>query len=149
MVGLVPFNRRNRGLATRSGFGDFYNVLDDFFSSEWPINRSLAFDTFKVDVQDKGNEYLIEAELPGVSKDNIDLALDDGRLTITVTRDEETEDKEKNYIHRERRCVSMSRTVRLSDVSASGIKAKLNDGILSITAAKEEKSDTKISIDVD
>ncbi len=132
MVGLVPFNRKNRDLATRSGLEDFYNVLDDFFSSDWPLRRSLAYDTFKVDVQDKGNEYLIEAEMPGLSKEDIKLAMVDGRLTISVTKNESTEEKDKNYIHRERRCVSMSRTIRLEDADSSGIKAKLSNGLLRI-----------------
>ena len=149
MVGLVPFNRRNKDLATKSSFEDFYNVLDDFFSSDWPMKRTLAYDTFKVDVQDKGNEYLIEAEMPGLSKEDIKLELDDGKLTISVTKNESTEEKDKNYIHRERRSVSMSRTIHLADADASGIKAKLSDGLLKITVPKAEKTSTAINIDVD
>ena len=149
MVGLVPFNRRNKDLATKSSFEDFYNVLDDFFSSDWPMERTLAYDTFKVDVQDKGNEYLIEAEMPGLSKEDIKLGLDDGKLTISVTKNESTEEKDKNYIHRERRSVSMSRTIHLADADASGIKAKLSDGLLKVTVPKAEKASTAIDIDVE
>jgi HSP20 family protein len=149
MVGLVPFNRRNKDLATKSSFEDFYNVLDDFFSSDWPVKRTLAYDTFKVDVQDKGNEYLIEAEMPGLSKEDIKLGLDDGKLTISVTKNESTEEKDKNYIHRERRSVSMSRTIHLADADASGIKAKLSDGLLKVTVPKAEKASTAIDIDVE
>ena len=149
MVGLVPFNRRNKDLATKSSFEDFYNVLDDFFSSDWPMKRTLAYDTFKVDVQDKGNEYLIEAEMPGLSKEDIKLGLDDEKLTISVTKNESTEEKDKNYIHRERRSVSMSRTIHLADADASGIKAKLSDGLLKVTVPKAEKASTAIDIDVE
>ena len=149
MVGLVPFNRKSRDLATKTGLEDFYNVLDDFFSSDWPIKRTLAYDTFKVDVQDSGNEYLIEAEMPGLSKEDIKLGLDDEKLTISVTKNESTEEKDKNYIHRERRSVSMSRTIHLADADSSGIKAKLSDGLLKITVPKAEKTSTAIDIDVD
>lgn len=149
MVGLVPFNRRNRDLATKTGLEDFYNVLDDFFSSDWPLKRNLAYDTFKVDVQDSGNEYIIEAEMPGLSKEDIKLGLDDGKLTISVTKNESTEEKDKNYIHRERRSVSMSRTIHLADADTSGIKAKLSDGLLKIAVPKAEKASTAIDIDVD
>ena len=149
MVGLVPFNRRGRGLSAGSGFRDFYNVLDDFFATDWPTRRSLAFDTFKVDIQDNGNEYLIEAELPGIKKEEIGLSLKDGQLTITVTKDEDAEDKEKNYIHRERRCVSMSRAINLTDVSTADIKAKLIDGVLRINVPKEEKKSTDIEIEIE
>ena len=149
MVGLVPFNRRSRDLATKTGLEDFYNVLDDFFSSDWPMKRNLAYDTFKVDVQDSGNEYIIEAEMPGLSKEDIKLGLDDEKLTISVTKNESTEEKDKNYIHSERRSVSMSRTIHLADADASGIKAKLSDGLLKITVPKAEKTSTAIDIDVD
>jgi HSP20 family protein len=73
----------------------------------------------------------------------------DGRLTISVTKNESTEEKDKNYIHRERRCVSMSRTIRLEDADSSGIKAKLSNGLLRINVPKEERSRTTIDIDVE
>ncbi|MCE5201425.1 MAG: Hsp20/alpha crystallin family protein [Synergistaceae bacterium] len=150
MVGLVPFNRRSKDVAASTGFGDFYNVLDDFFSNDWPFRRSLANDTFKVDVQDNDNEYLIEAEMPGVDKKDINVALDEGKLLISVTRDEKTEEKNKNFIHRERRQVSMSRSIYLADAKNEGIKAKLENGLLRITVPKEEKpGTTTIAIDVE
>lgn len=149
MVGLVPFKIKNKNIATRTGLEDFYNVLDDFFSSDWPMSRTLAYDTFKVDVQDKGKEYFIEAELPGINKDDIKLNLDDEKLTIAVTKDESTEEKDKNYIHRERRSVSMNRTLHLAGSNTSGIKAKLCDGLLKITVPKEEKTNTTIDIEVE
>lgn len=149
MVGLVPFNKKNRGLATRAGLGEFYNVLDDFFSDDWPMRRTLAFDTFKVDVQDNANEYVIEAEMPGVTKEEIKLGMDDGRLTISVTKNESSEDKSKNYIHRERRSVSMSRTIHLGEAAPAGIKAKLSEGLLRVSVPKEEKTSAAIDIEVE
>ncbi|KOA18643.1 hypothetical protein CLHOM_29270 [Clostridium homopropionicum DSM 5847] len=70
MAGLVPFNKK-KGDLLNTGFKDFYNMLDDFFTDNWPSRRSLERDTFKVDVQEKDNEYLIEAELPGVKKEEV------------------------------------------------------------------------------
>ena len=149
MVGLVPFNRKSRDLATKTGLEDFYNVLDDFFSSDWPMKRNLAYDTFKVDVQDSGNEYLIEAEMPGLSKEDIKLGLDDEKLTISVTKNESTEEKDKNYIHRERRCTSMQRNIHLGEAAAEGINAKLDNGVLTIVVPKKEKVDTTVKVDVE
>jgi HSP20 family protein len=122
MAGLVPFNRKDRGL-TRTGFGDFYGMLDDFFSDDFMMpRRSLARDTFKLDVQDKEKEYLIEAELPGVK------------------REEKVDEEKKNYIHKERRYCSMNRSVYLADADTENIKAKLDNGVLEITVPKVEKS---------
>ena len=139
MTGLVPFNRKNTGLRS-TGFEDFYNMLDDFFSDSWSPRRSLERDTFKINVQQNDCEYLVEAELPGVNKEEIDLDLNEGRLTISVKREEKINEEKKNYIHRESRYSSMSRSIYLADADSKGIKAKLDGGLLSITVPRQEKS---------
>ncbi|KXG42684.1 hypothetical protein [Tepidibacillus decaturensis] len=60
MAGLVPFNRKKTDLLS-TGFADFYNMLDDFFTDGWPVRRSLAGDTFKVDVQEDDKNYFVVA----------------------------------------------------------------------------------------
>ncbi len=149
MAGLIPFNRR-RDLATRgSGIDEFYNMLDDFFTSDWPFRRSLESDTFKLDVVDNGNEYLIEAELPGVDKKDINIEMADGRLEISVTKDESKEEKDKNYIHKERYYSSMSRSIYLADAKSDGLKAKLENGVLKITVPKEEIKENKVKVSIE
>ena len=149
MAGLVPFNKKNKEISTNTGFEDFYNVLDDFFSNDWPFRRTLTHDTFKVDVEDNGNEYLIEAEVPGVDKKDINVELNDGKLMISITRDESNESKKKNFIHRERRFSSMSRSIYLEDSKPDGIKAKLENGLLTVVVPKEDKPNNSITIDVE
>ncbi|HHU16734.1 MAG: Hsp20/alpha crystallin family protein [Anaerovoracaceae bacterium] len=136
MRGLVPFNRRNSNLIP-TGFDNFYNMLDDFFSDGWFPRRSLERDTFKVNVQQNDTEYLIEAELPGVSKDEINVELHDGRLTISVEREEKVDEEKKNYIHKESRYCSMRRSMYLADAETKGIKAKLDNGVLSIIVPRQ------------
>jgi len=148
MAGLVPFNRKNSG-AMSTDFNEFQNMLEDFFTDSWPLRRSLAADTFKVDVEDRENEYVIEAELPGVDRNEVTLRMEDKRLTVAVRKAEETEDKNKNYIHKERRFCSMSRSIFLSDAMSDGIKAKLNDGVLSVTVPKRKAEDTGKTIDIE
>ena len=148
MAGLVPFNRNKLSVRPTGGFEDFYNMLDDFFSDRWFPSRSLAADTFKVDVQEHENEYCIEAEMPGVKKEEINLELNEGKLTISVNREEEVEENKKNYIHRERRISSMQRAVYLADADSEGINAKLENGVLNITIPKLKKADNTIKIDI-
>lgn len=138
MTGLVPFNRKNSGLLN-TGFDEFYNMLDDFFTDNWSPRRSLARDTFKINVQQNEEAYLIEAELPGVNKDEIDIDLNEGRLIISVKREENINEEKKNYIHRESRFSAMSRSVYLADADTKGIKAKLDNGVLNITVPRQEK----------
>ena len=149
MAGLVLFNKKNKEISTNTDFEDFYKVLDDYFSNDWPFKRTLTHDTFKVDVEDNGNEYLIEAEVPGIDKKDINVELNDGKLMISITRDENSESKKKNFIHRERRYSSMSRSIYLEDAKQDGIKAKLENGLLKVVVPKEEKPNNSITIDVE
>mgnify|MGYP002589997522 CR=1 FL=1 len=134
-MSLVPFNR-NKSITPHDAM---MNMLDDFFSDTWLPSRSLSFDTFKIDVKENESEYTVEAELPGIAKDEINLDLHDGRLTISVARSEQTENKKENYIHQERRVTSMQRSIYLADASDDGVKAALHDGVLTITVKKTAK----------
>ena len=148
MAGLIPFNRRNNDLMG-TGFEDFQNMLDDFFANRWPLRRSLAGDTFKIDVQDNENEYVIEAELPGVQKNDVNVSLEDGRLSVSVNKQEVKEEQNKNYVHRERTYSSMTRSIVLADADSDGIKAKLTDGVLTITVSKKVKPDHAKTIEIE
>lgn len=141
MSGLIPFNRKQNDLMN-IGFDDFSNMLDDFFTGSWPIQRSLAGDTFKIDIQDNDTEYTIEAELPGVKKEDVEITLNDGRLNISVKKEEVSENKSKKYIHRERKYAQMSRSILLADADDEGIKAKLEEGVLTIQVPKKQHEDT-------
>lgn len=148
MAGLIPFNRRKNDLL-RSEFGDFSSMLDDFFSESFPFRRSLETDTFKVDVEENEKEYIVHAELPGVKKEEISLSLDDGRLRIAVSRNEEKEEKNKNYLHRERRICSMERNIFLQEAGEENIKAKLEHGVLKIEIPKIPHVDTSKRIEIE
>ncbi|WP_313017480.1 Hsp20/alpha crystallin family protein [Acetoanaerobium noterae] len=141
MAGLIPFNRKQNDLMN-IGFDDFSNMLDDFFTGSWPIQRSLAGDTFKIDIQDNDTEYTIEAELPGVKKEDVEITLNDGRLNLSVKKEEVSENKSKKYIHRERKYAQMSRSILLADADDEGIKAKLEEGVLTIQVPKKQHEDT-------
>ena len=134
MAGLIPFNRRNTGI------DNFYNMVDDFFNDAWPSKRSLMNDTFKVDVKEDDEKYTIDADLPGIKKEEINLQLDDGRLTISINREESSEEEKRNYIHKERCYMSMQRSLYLADSSNDDISAKLDEGVLQIVIPKEKKS---------
>ncbi|MFY9213560.1 MAG: Hsp20/alpha crystallin family protein [Tissierellaceae bacterium] len=136
MAGLIPFNRRNSILSRE--FGNFYNMIDDFFNSNWPYERSFLQGSFRMDVREDDKEYLIEAELPGIDKKDISLEVNEGRVTISVDRKEEFSEEKDNYIHRERRHSSMCRSVYLADAEDEGIKANLDNGILKISVPKKD-----------
>lgn len=147
MANLVPFRRSSNLLNTELPRLD--SIMDDFFSDSWPPGRVLSRDTFKLDVQDNEKEYVIEAELPGTKRDEVNVEMNDGRLTIFVKREENVDEKGKNYVHKERRFCSMSRGIYLVDAETEGIKAKLDEGILTITVPKQDKNKSASKIIID
>jgi HSP20 family protein len=144
MAALIPFNRRRNELFSNS----LFNMMDDFFNDNWPTSRNLMNDTFKLDVKETDDAYTIEAELPGIKKEEIRLALNDDRLTICIERNEETNKDTENYVHRERRCSSMQRAIFLADAHDEGIEAKLDEGILQIVVPKQTKSKSAKEIEI-
>ena len=146
MANLIPYGRGQRGLSS-TGFEDFYNMLDDFFTDPWLSGRRVR-EGFKLDVQRSDKEYLIEAELPGVNKEEVSLDLRDGTLSIAVNREENVNEEKKNYIHRERRVSSMSRSVYLGDVDANAVSAKLDNGVLKITVPVKTPVDNTRRIEI-
>ena len=134
---------------TGTGFEDFYNMIDDFFNDGLMPSRNILRDSFKLDIVEKDGEYLIEAEMPGIKKDEIDLDIDEENLRISVNRVEEASNDGQNYIHRERRASSMSRRVRLSGANLNEITAKLEDGVLTVTIPKEVKTNVSRKIEIE
>ena len=87
----------------RSGYSvlPVSNSLFDIFDDMMDLPRTaLSAKAFPVDVEDKGDSYEVKAYLTGVSKENIDVELNEGRLSISVKVEEKEEDKNKNYLLR-------------------------------------------------
>jgi HSP20 family protein len=144
MFGLTPFNRS----VTRLNDTDpFRNLIDDFFNDAMPM-RVLRNDTFKIDVREENDTYVVEADLPGFKKDNIRLSYEDGDLTIEAKAEEEKKEDKKTYLHRERRQCQMRRTIHLGELDPDKIEASLKDGILTITAHKAQVIENKRQITI-
>lgn len=103
-------------------------------------------DQVQLDVYEEKNSVVVEAKIAGYSKDNVDISLENGRLTIkgnTKTKEEE-EDKDKKYYKKEIRVTSFSRTVDLPvPVKPDKAKATFEDGLLKISIPKSEEAKPK------
>jgi HSP20 family protein len=146
MYGLVPFNQKK---LLNSNYDSYHTMFDDFFADSWPAMRNIANDTFKLDVEDKEGSYVISAELPGVKKDEVNLTLEDGKLSISIEREEEIDKSDKNYIHKERRYSSMQRSVYLADADINEVKAKLDEGVLTIEVGKQASVSENKKIEIE
>lgn len=106
---------------------------------------------FKCDIQRLEDKVVVECELPGFKKEDINISFEDKVLTVEAKKDEKVEnEKDKNnYIVRERFTQSVRRSFVVENIDDENIKAKYEDGILTITLSKKmpEKVDKKIVID--
>ena len=142
MYSLLPFGRyTNHSLNS---------LFDDFERSFFPVDRS-QMPAFRTDIKDEGDHFLLEADLPGFQKEDIDLHLQDGLLTITAKHDETTENKDENgkYVCRERRVGSFTRSFNVSGIQEDAISASYENGVLKLTLPKQgepEPQSRKIAI---
>jgi len=116
--------------------------MEDFLSSVWePFDGGR---TFRLDAEEEKDKYIVRADLPGVKRDQIDVSLENNNLTISVKREEIHEEEGRNFLRRERRSGSASRTVHLP-LAAEGEKtdARFQDGVLEITVPKSEQAKAK------
>ncbi len=143
MASLIPYS--NYGRALRSSFP--FDLLDELASTS--LSTVTSDGAFVMNVEDADTAYVITAELAGVGKDEIDVELNEGRLSISVEKHESDEDKGKNYLIKETRSWSATRGVYLKDAATEGLTAKLEGGILTVTVPKQdEKANvTKVVID--
>lgn len=142
----MMLNRRNYG----------YNLFDELFKDPFFTNSYEQSDTslMKTDIQEKNDYYMLDIELPGYQKENVQAELKDGYLTITASRTEETSsDDNSRYLRRERFAGTCKRSFYVGDqVEQEDIKAGFKDGILKICIPKEipkkiEEKPTFIQID--
>ena len=129
---------------------EFERLVDAFFGrglspwrSDWSLPRSLpaAFEgkTPRVNVIDRDDEMVVHAELPGVDKENLDVTVDDGSLTIRATSRHEQKEEKGDYHRREISAGSFSRTISLPQgADSSKARATFKDGLLELTMPKRE-----------
>ena len=101
-----------------------------------------------IDVAEEKDSFLVRADLPGLSKDDVSVTLQDNYLTIKGEKKHEVETKEASYYHKERAYGTFTRTIALPvTVDAKKIDAQFKDGVLHVRLPKSEEAKPK-QIDV-
>ena len=126
---MIPRKRNEFDL-----FNDFFGG-DDFFS-----RRESSI--MKTDIKEKADKYVIEVDLPGYEKENIDLKLNDGYLEVSakVVKEEKNEEDEK-FVHKERYYGQCSRSFYVGDqITEEDVQAEFKNGTLKVTVPKKEET---------
>lgn len=146
MFEMIPFYNHRNGRV--QPYGNPGKIFDGFFSEDWLPFRAMRQDTFRLDMKERENEYLVYADLAGCKREDIRVEFEEGRLMISVHKEEEQEDEGESYIHRERFSSSMQRSVYLHNASGKGISARLEEGVLKIHVPKNPVHGKNKRIDV-
>ena len=127
MFELMPFGRRERSLS------DYFDQMEKNFFG----NLDAGFSAIRTDVLDKGDHYLLRAELPGFDKEDIHIDLNGDRLEIRAEHNAEKEEKEKDsFVRRERTYGSFMRSFDVSGIRVEDIKANYKNGVLELELPK-------------
>ena len=140
MFDMIPFGRRENDL-----FRMMDNMEKNFFGS-WDMGIS----SFRTDIKEEKDKYLLEAELPGFQKEEIHIDVDGDYLTIRAEHNEEINQEQDNYVCRERRYGSFNRSFNISNVKEDQISANYHNGVLRLTMPKrseQKQLSRRINID--
>lgn len=141
---LIPFRRQSGEMTTPSEkfFDPFsLHIMNDIMD--------LSDVGFRTDVIETPESYILEAELPGLDKEDIKIEIEQGYLTISTDLREDIKEEELDYLHRERRVSQYKRSFPIENIKEDQIEAEYTNGILKITLPKEEteaKEKIKVAI---
>ena len=128
MFELTPFSR----------MADFYSPFRELAEMERKMNSTMG--AFTADIRDNGDAYVMEADLPGVKKEDICIDIDGDCLSINAQRSARSEEREGNYIRCERMSGSFSRSFDISGIRSQDITASYDNGVLTLTMPKKDAS---------
>ena len=116
-----------------------FRAIDDMFQQvlAGPVSSRPWIPA--VDIVENPNELVVTADLPGIKKENVDVQIEDGTLTLTGSRNFEHEDRKEGFHRLERSYGSFRRAFTLPDsVDPEKVAAAFEDGVLTITLPKKE-----------
>jgi len=123
----------------------FNNLMDDFFATVPSIFRddfvTPSFRSFTpVNIKETENDYVLEVVAPGFQKEDFKINLDNNTLTVSVEKNEETENKNEKFIRKEFKQQSFSRSFTIDkNIDAESISAKYVNGVLTLNLAKKQE----------
>jgi len=136
-------NELSRGID--SMFDEFRRSFDDlmrpFFPLTTDIEQAMTLPTryAAFDIVDNGDSYKVTAELPGFTKDQVDVQINKDGLSIQAECKQDKEEKRKNYLHRERAYSSMQRFVAFpEEVNPDKVEGSMKEGVLELKVPKKE-----------
>jgi len=144
-MALIRWNPRREVWDPFTGLAELHDEVNRLFGAS--LRQQNGFDVAfspAIDVAVEKDNVIVNADLPGLTKDDVTVTLQDNYLTIRGEKKHEAEQKEANYFLSERIYGSFTRTIELPmAVNASKIEARFKDGVLHVTLPKTEDAKPK------
>ena len=128
----------------------FENFRSDFEDLLFPSPWTSIYPAFPevrvplIDLEDRGKDFLLRAEMPGFKKEDIEIEVQDDSVEITGRVGWKYDKKAKGYVCKERACESFNRIVQLpEDIKTDAVTANLEDGILEVVLPKKSPKKTR------
>jgi len=126
-------------------FNEFRRSFDNLMRPFFPVEISRTISGLRpiryapTDLVDEGDSYSIQIELPGLAGDDIDLQINNSGLTLRAEKEQDSEEREKNYLHRERYYASFARDISFpEEVDPDKVEASMDKGVLQLKIQKKE-----------
>ncbi|WP_018661353.1 Hsp20/alpha crystallin family protein [Heyndrickxia acidiproducens] len=136
MFDLMPFHKGNEDVFER-----MLKTFNDMFNTNGLAPITGSTNSFRTDITEKDDAYYVEADLPGFSKEDITIDVNNNYLTIRAKRDqvEESKDEKGKMIRQERRYGEFVRQFYVDNIKEDEISATLDNGVLKINIPKKAK----------
>jgi len=119
-------------------FAGLQRELNRAFDRAWPQQEEDLVGAYPVDIRETDDQVVVEAELPGFDKKDVDITLENGVLTIQAQREDQGEHNGERHLN-ERRFTRVARSFTLpQNVDEQNVDAKLDSGVLTLTLNKQE-----------
>lgn len=125
MFEMTPFKSENNDIAR----------VDNL-----PGHMEMNQSPFTVDIRESDDAYLIEAELPGVKNEDINVGYNDNYLTLSAIREDKAASVSDNFVKRERHFGELKRSFYVDDIDENKIKTSFQEGILRVVLYKHSKT---------
>ena len=133
---LAPYIRRQNDLMSFNPFRALEQMERSFFSDN-------AIGEFKTDIRDAGDEFVLEADLPGFKKEDVNIELEGDTLSICAERKSETKREDGGFIRQERSYGSFCRRFETAGVDTGALQASFENGVLTLHMPKLSQPETQ------
>lgn len=149
MFNLVPYSRKNGSVGRRDEWFGLDRFFDEFFKDPFFAKVSSITTPIRADVKENEKEYVVEAEIPGVNKEDIVIDIHDDVLTLGVDMKAEKNEENNGYIYKERQNGSYRRSFHIQNIKNDEVKASYKDGVLVVTLPKAEQENKIRKIEIE